>query len=300
MTRTTSESRAVRDNLTGHNVAAATVPIPELISITGGDVRSRFASLENDEQRQGFLDSITAKLDGNWGNWAKFYEAVSIIREQKAYWQAKGFDNFENFWREKAGPAFQSFKELENIYNFAKTACPELFDIDFEGARQLQKKLEKLSSIPPLASNGGVRAKKRLYSGTEEAHAAVTQAMGWHNAGGNSLEYRLAKIKRDRPEIAARILAGEFFKTLGTGQIGIDMAAAEREAYGEMVRKPKSKKPEPVKTKVVDVSMNASEEVVRMIRSVAKSKTGREKVIEELREIGWLMNGLAGNNKKEK
>lgn len=300
MTRTTTESKAIRDNLTGHNVAAATVPIPELITISGGDVRNRFASLDNDDQRQGFLDAITAKLDSNWGNWAKFYEAVSIIREQNTYWQSKGFDSFENFWRAKAGPAFQSFKELENIYNFAKTACPELFGIDFEGARQLLIKLENLSAIPALAGNGGVRVKKRLYTGAEEAHAAVTQAMGWHNAGGNSLEYRLAKIKRDRPDIAARILAGEFFKTLGTGQIGIDMAAAEHEAYGEMVRKPKSKKPEPVKAKVVDVSTGASDEVVRMIRSVAKSKTGREKVIAELREIGWLVEGLAENIKKKK
>jgi hypothetical protein len=298
MARTTSESKAIRDNLTGHNVAS-TVPIPELITISGGNVRNRFASLENDEQRQGFLDSITAKLDSNWGNWAKFYEAISIIREQKEYWQAKGYDTFENFWRATAGPAFQSFKELEDIYNFAKTACPELFNIDFEGAKQLRKEMDELSAIPPLGLHGGERIKKRLYSETEEAHAAVRQAMTWHNAGGNSLEYRLAKIKRDRPDIAARILAGEFFKTLGTGQIGIDMAAAEYEAYGEMVRKPKSKKPEPVKAKVVDVSTGASDEVVRMIRSVAKSKTGREKVIAELREIGWLVEGLAENIKKK-
>jgi len=47
MARTTTESKAVRDDLAGHNVAAS-VPIPELIAITGGDVRGRFASLEND------------------------------------------------------------------------------------------------------------------------------------------------------------------------------------------------------------------------------------------------------------
>ncbi|MDP2143124.1 MAG: hypothetical protein Q8J80_03255 [Gallionella sp.] len=287
MARTTSESKAVRDNLTGHNVAA-TVPIPELISITSGDVRGRFASLENDEQRQGFLDSITTKLDSNWGNWAKFYEAVSIIREQKSYWQSKGFDSFESFWRAKAGPAFQSFKELEGIYNFAKTACPELFGIDFEGAKQLRKKLEKLSSIPALAQNGVTKAKKRLYSDTTEAHAAVTQAMGWHNAGGTSLEYRLAKLKRDRPDIAARILAGEFFKELGTGQIGIDMAAAEREAYGEVTRKPKRQ------------ASNVGSEVAKTIRSAAKSQTSRQQVINELREIPWLMEALAANFKKKR
>lgn len=287
MARTTAESRSIRDHLAGHNVAA-TIPIPELVAITGGDVRDRFASLENDEQRQGFLDAVTGKLDSNWGNWAKFYEAVAIVREQKDYWQGKGFDSFDSFWRAKAGPAFQSFKELESIYNFAKTACPELFGIDFDGARQLRKKLEKLSAVPALANHGGEgrRIKKRLYSGTEEAHAAVKQAMTWHNAGGTSLEYRLAKLKRDRPDIAARILAGEFFKTLGTGQIGIDMAAAEREAYGEPLRKPK-----PTTTGV-------GSNVAKMIRSAAKSQAVRQQVIDELRAIPWLVDALTSSKKK--
>lgn len=286
MTRTTSESRAIRDNLAGHNIAAA-LPIPELITITGGDVRNRFASLENDEQRQGFLDAITAKLDSNWGNWAKFYEAVAIIREQQTYWQSKGFDTFESFWRVKAGPAFQSFKELESIYNFAKTACPELFGIDFKAAQVLHQKLDKLRGVPALENNGGYKAKKRFYSGKDEAHAAVAEANTWHNAGGQSLEYRLAKIKRDRPDIAARILAGEFFKELGTGQIGIDMLSAEREAYGEAVNKPKRQ--------VSNVGSN----VAKTIRSAGKSKVSRQQVINELREIPWLMEGLAGNIKGE-
>lgn len=287
MARTIAESKAVRDSLAGHN-AAAPVPIPELIAITAGDVRERFASLENDEQRQGFLDSITAKLNGNWGNWAKFYEAVAIIREQETYWKRKGYDSFESFWRAMAGPAFQSFKELESIYNFAKTACPELFGIDFEGAKHLRKQLQALVAVPVLGANGIQRAKKRYYSGKEEARAAVVVANTWYNPGGKSLEYRLAKLKRDRPDIAARVLAGEFFRTLGTGLIGIDMAAAEREAYGE----PKQKS-QPVKT---TVGLN----VAKMIRSAAKSHVSRQQIIEKLREIPWLMDALAGAPGKKK
>lgn len=288
MARTTVESRAIRDNLAGQNVAA-NIPVPELVAITGGDVRDRFASLENDEQREGFLDTITAKLDSNWGTWAKFYEAVAIIRDQSSYWKGKGFDSFESFWRTKAGPAFQSFKELESIYNFAKTACPELFGIDFDGAKQLLRKLEKLSAVPALGHHGGNgrRIKKRLYSGTEEAHAAVSEAMKWHNAGGTSLEYRLAKIKRDRPDIAARILAGEYFKTLGTGQIGIDMAAAEREAYGEPTRK---SQPKP---------SGVGSNVAKMIRSAAKSQAARQQVIDELRAIPWLVDALASTKSEQ-
>jgi len=218
----------VRDNLTGHNVGSV-VPVPELIALSGADVRGRFLSLGNTEQRHGFLDAIMSKLGSNLGDWARFYEAIEIVREQKQYWKSKGFRTVEDFWRSVAGPSFRSFKELENIYNFAKTACPELFGIDFEGAKLLRERLAALKHIPALRANGGVRVKKRLYGGVEEAHLAVAQAMTWHNAGGTSLEYRLARLKRDRPDIAARVLRGEYFKTLATGQIGIDVARAERD-----------------------------------------------------------------------
>lgn len=280
MSRNEQESKAIRDNLTGHNVAAA-VPVPELIAISGGDIRDRFNSLDNDDQRQGFLESIIGKMDSNWGNWAKFYEAVSILREQESFWRNLGFDTFDNFWRVTAGPSFQSFKELEEVYNFAKTACPEMFGINFEGARKLINDLETLKIVPALGPHGAI---KRSYSGEKEASAAAAQAMTWKNAGGNSIEYKLAKIKRDRPDIAARVLAGEFFKTLGTGQVGIDLVAAEREAYGEVVRKVKPKAGE---------AENVGVKMAQAIRSAAKTPQSRQKIINELKNISWLTEGLA-------
>lgn len=294
----------MRDALTGHNAAMSAVPMPELVAIAGGEVREKYASLENEEQRRGFLSSITIKLSSNWGNWAKFYEAVSLLREHEEYWKSEGFSDFDEFWREKAGPAFRSFKELEDIYNFAKTACPELFGLDFDGAKRLREQLERLKSIPALNPKGGWQnAKKRLYSGKDEAHAAVAQAMTWRNAGGTSLEYRLAKIKRDRPDVAAKILAGEFFRTLSTGQVGIDMAAAEREAYGELQRKARPAKrtikpEESLDKRETEQASQSSrplamgEEMIRLVRAAAKSKAARQLIIDELRAVTWLVNGL--------
>lgn len=287
MARNITQSKSLRDGQAGQNSAAAAIPIPELIAIAGGDIRQRFSALQNVEQRTGFLDAITAKIDSNWGNWAKFYEAVAILREQNAYWKAKGFESFEAFWKAKAGPAFQSFKELESIYNFAKTACPELFNIDFEGAKQLQRRLQQLVAVPPLNSYGGVRVKKRLYSGPDEAQAAVAEALTWRNAGGTSLEYRLAKLKRDRPDIAARVLAGEFFVLTGKGQTGIDMAAAEREAYGEAVVSKTRKKP-------LDVGQN----VARVIRAAGRSSVARQSVINELQAIPWVVDALRNGKRR--
>lgn len=183
MTRSVETSRIVRDNLAGHNVAAA-IPIPELVCLESMDVRARFRSLENETQRRSFLDTIISKLDSNLGNWAAFYEAVEIVREHDTFWRGKGYRSFDEFWHAAAGPCFQSFKELEDIYNFAKTACPEMFQLDFEAARSWAQQIHDLRAIPALDGHGGVRIKKRHYVDNDEAHAAVVQASKWYNAGG--------------------------------------------------------------------------------------------------------------------
>ena len=278
MPRSVYESRTIRDNLAGRSSGMA-VPTPELIALNAMDIRRRFHSLENDSQRSGFLDAIVSKRGRNLGDWARFYEAVEIVREQDDYWKGKGYKTFENFWHDTAGPSFRSFKELEDVYNFAKTACPELFNIDFNGARQLRKRLKALSNTRSGQMATAGSSKKRLYADTSEAHAALREAMQWHNAGGTSLEYRLAKLKRDRPDIAARVIAGEYFKYLRTGQIGIDMAAAERAAYGEKSRR-------------LNRPVNVGERVYRIIRESARSSSMRAEILEGLAKIGWVVDGL--------
>lgn len=288
MDRSINDSKRVRDYHAGHNLAAA-IPIPELISLQGSDVRARFRSLENDDQRSSFLDAIIAKLDSNLGNWATFYEAVDIVRANRSYWEGKGYSTFDVYWHDVAGPCFQSFKELEDIYCYAKTACPELFHLDFDAARSWAQQLSELRAVPALNPHGG-RIKKRHYADRNEARAAVVQASKWYNAGGNSLEYRLARLKRDHPEIAAAVLAGRYFKRLGTGRIGIDMVAAERDAYGE---RPKHR---------VDKSRqrkkNPAAKLAMQIRALSQSSVAREFVVAELSGIRWLVAALVALEKR--
>jgi hypothetical protein len=286
MNNTVEDSRTLRDNLAGRNVAAE-IAVPELIMLQSVDVRTRFLSLENETQRVSFLDGIVAKLDGNLGNWARFYEAVEIVREHRPYWKNKGYGSFDEFWHAVAGPCFRSFKELEDMYSFAKTACPELFHLDFDAARKWAQQISALRSIPPLTAHGGVRIKKRHYANRSEAHAAVVQASKWYNAGGNSLEYRLARLKRDRPDIAAGVLSGRYFKMLGTGRIGIDMVEAESDAYG--ARPAKKRKAD--RRGAVSGAASASK-VASAIRSLAQSSTARHHVVTELSTIRWLVDAL--------
>ncbi|MCE3606371.1 hypothetical protein LXA47_22595 [Massilia sp. P8910] len=280
------ESRNIRDRAAGRNLAAA-IPVPELICLQGQDIRSRFQSLENELQRTGFLDTVIAKLNSNFGNWAGFYEAVDVVRTHQAYWKNKGYLSFDEFWRVAAGPCFRSFKELEDIYNFAKTACPELFDLDFEEARAWVERLSDLRAVPAAAARTGARLKKRHYADQDEAHAAVLQASLWYNAGSHSLEYRMARLKRDRPDIAAAVLAGRYFKVLDSGSVSIDLIAAECDAYGARPQKERAYSQngqQPGKKSV--------EKVAATIRSIATSATRRKAVVLELSKIRWLVKAL--------
>lgn len=286
MINTVDDSKTRRDNLAGRNVAAA-IAVPELITLQELDVRRRFLSLENETQRTSFLDGIVAKLDSNLGNWARFYEAIEIVREHRPYWQGKGYRSFDEFWHTVAGPCFRSFKELEDIYSFAKTACPELFHLDFEAARRWAKQISDLRAIPPLNAYGGVRIKKRHYADRGEAHAAVVQASKWYNAGSHSLEYRLARLKRDRPDIAAGVLAGRYFKTFSNGRIGIDLLEAERDAYGERLQQERRERRQTEVRKAPPAVSVASQ-----IRSLAQSSAARQSVALELSNIRWLVNAL--------
>lgn len=70
---------------------------------------------------------------------------------------------------------------------------------------------------------------------------------------------------------------------LGNGRIGIDMVAAERDAYGENAhtRKRKQKR------------LCAAERVAGAIRALALSSTERELLVNELSNIDWLVTALA-------
>ncbi len=290
MANSIQESRALRDRAAGHNLAAP-IPVPELISMQGQDVRSRFEVLENESQRTSFLDTIIDKLNSNFGNWAGFYEAVDVVRGHELYWREKGYATFDEFWKVSAGPSFRSFKELEDIYNFAKTACPELFNLDFDAACAWVNRLAQLRALVPRVAPASLPLKKRHYSDCDEAHAAVLQASKWYNAGGHSLEYRLARLKRDRPDIAAAVLAGRYFKSLPTGAIGIDLLAAELDAYGA---RPKTRRSGSRAS-----GPKGPQQVVARIRAMAKSSAMRDSMVLELSRIGWLVRALVAMNRKK-
>jgi hypothetical protein len=300
--RTPSESRALRDNLIGADALDSRIPIPEFIAVTDPDIRRHFASLENDIQRQGYLDELLEKLKYSIHGWVKFYEAASILREQRRYWRHLGYSSFEEFWRDRAGPTFRSFKELEDVFCFAKIACPELFNMDTRNTRRLYGQLDKLNSSASRRSRiNRVTGRKRVFESVDEARVAIIHAMKWSMVSNRSFEYRVYRIKRDRPDVAAQLLAGKYFKRLASGLYAIDLIRAEREAFGESSP---HRKVQPIASKVrraMPDSSIASEDVVvleevdHVIDVASHSRQVRAQIIDRLRAVPWVVRALSAS-----
>ena len=237
-------------------------------------VNDTYGRLETDAERKAFFDEFLKVQRAGFGSaWVAIYQTVDLMRQNDWYWQSAGFDSFDAFWREQGEALFGQWAELENLYHYAKQAAPELFELELKDAKaqaQIDLLRANLSLIQPAAAHGGKRAgagrpsenqvdrdKLELNPRQQAALSLLGPATedaryqkGWADGrndksrGGTSLRYRFERLRRDRPDIADRLLAGEakFFPIDKHGQVRIDMVAAEVEAElrkpGEKTRQP--------------------------------------------------------------
>ena len=248
--------------------------------INGSEVvNDTYGRLETEAERKAFFDEfLKTQRAGFSSAWVAIYQTVDLIRQNDWYWQQEGFESFDAFWQEQGAALFGQWAELENLYHYAKQAAPELFELELTTAKQkaqIDLLRANLSLIQPAGKHGG----KRQGSGGYNAHkrkedqdyrdkldldprqqaaldllgpsnkSADYQA-GWaagrndKSRGGTSLRYRFERLRRDCPQVADRVLAGEdkFFPIDKNGQVRVDMVAAEIEAglrkEGEKTRQP--------------------------------------------------------------
>ena len=237
-------------------------------------VTTLYGELETDKERKAFFDEFLKRQRNGFGEaWMCIYQTVDLIRTNDWYWKDSGFDSFEAFWQTQGQALFGKWAELENLYHYARQAAPELFEVDLSEAKtkaQIDLMRAKLSLIQPAAKHGGKRAGAGRPANNQDTHAnleldpkqqaalnllgpgnqSADYQAGWAAGrsdkarGGNSMTKRFERLRRDHPEIADRMLAGEdkFFPVDKHGQVRVDMVAAEIEAgirkEGEKTRQP--------------------------------------------------------------
>ncbi|CAK0778701.1 conserved hypothetical protein [Gammaproteobacteria bacterium] len=129
-------------------------------------------------------------------------QLIRFIDEAKRYkmWEATGHTDLDDYIRTGLliDPAIVGWA-IEGL----KTMKPDE-PIPLEVAVSVGKRAEAaartVQSVEPLESHGGDQITERL----DKAENVKS------NSGGNSKEYRAAKLKRDHPEIADRLANGEF------------------------------------------------------------------------------------------
>jgi hypothetical protein len=253
------------------------------------EFRKTFGELAEEGARRAYLDTIdraiTAKTSDTSG-WASLYEAADFIREHEGFWKELGFATFDAYWRDRVGDYFSDWRALEAAYNYAVLACPELFNVSFEEASQKAQLTNRLRQIEPLAELGANQHVKRTHTGhyPTEADAVnrVVQAAQWENLGSNSIQYRVAKIRRDKPEIYGQMLDGKFFKKTQTGVVMIDLKAAEAAAgMNEPKARPKKE------------LMSRAKQLVTSVKNQLKENNTSQRVfIDELLNIPWVIKAL--------
>lgn len=177
-----------------------------------------YGTLENREQREGFFDNLLSDIDRSRSRWAVFYSLAELLQREEWYWRAQGFENFTEFWRARTGQTFAALAEMEQVYRYAQMADPDLFDLPYDQAAQAEL-IARLQKIRPSNTHGAIKGGRgnRYTTKTDVQAEMVRAAAGDYEPPppGNGIRRRFARLRRDHPEVANRMLAGEdrFFNT---------------------------------------------------------------------------------------
>ena len=131
--------------------ASGTGVVPQLITIHDNVAEDTLARMGNDEERFALFDGITHTLGVRINHWIDLYNAIQMLEKHPGYWKARGYKSFEAFLTDKLGTSLAQWKELEELYHYAATACPDLFNINQADVAKLRKAIEE---IAPAKAHG--------------------------------------------------------------------------------------------------------------------------------------------------
>ena len=111
----------------------------------------------------------------------------------------ESYASFEEYFEDRVGRQFSTWAELEDIYQYARTYKPDLFDKSLVAARA-----EALQGKTINSGRGPLT----------KAEKAIGDIVTNSETGkGNSAEYLTRRIARDHPDIFERLKAGEYRST---------------------------------------------------------------------------------------
>jgi hypothetical protein len=173
---------------------------PRLIEIT-----HEFRKLNTRVARAAFLDLWLCKwADDFEATWPLIYEALGWMERDKLYEDPNAlegnqvFADFKSYFEARIKRPFTFWFELEKTHRYVTNYAPELINQTWGTARaETARRLAQ--EVAPLAKHGGDR---KHDDRVDQDSNTTLKARG--------AAYLAARLKRDHPEIAARLAQGEF------------------------------------------------------------------------------------------
>jgi hypothetical protein len=176
-----------------------------------GEALREFRSLNTREARAAFADHWI----GLWARdfdqaWPMLYELLQIVEEDKLYADprrvgpgagggsgthggAAAYDSFAAYFEDRVKRPFIHWSELDKTYHYVQRYAPELFGGTYDKARRIQeadrRDQEQQRPVGANQHSEGVNNINTRPQGTSEAQA-------------------LRRLRRDRPDLHAEVLAG--------------------------------------------------------------------------------------------
>lgn len=140
--------------------------------------------------------------------WPAFYELLKQVEEGELYKQPgyvggdRTFASFKEYFEYRAGRSYDTFAEMERVYRYAQTYKPELLEAAFPDA--IGRMQAEIAEIKRRLNQGAVINAGHAPNPTGDIITSNSTSKG------TSAKYLTRRITRDRPDIAARMEAGEF------------------------------------------------------------------------------------------
>lgn len=193
-------------------LAAASALNRTIMSPEVEEILADFRRLNSDEARGWFADQFLTRSAGAIDRmWPIFYEMLKAVEERRLFADARyttnrqAYGSFAEYFEDRVGRPFETWADLENTYRFVHEFRPDLFGESLKDANQARTEMEVAKALTKdLVARDAVDAAAQrppsLHALDNIQGSAPT---------GTSTERALRKLRKDAPDLHAKVLAGE-------------------------------------------------------------------------------------------
>jgi hypothetical protein len=188
------------------------------------DMIKEFKALNNPDAQAAFVNSWLAlwasDIERTWPfvcQVLQWIETEKLFSEPRVFGDGQTFPDFKSFFEKRIKKPFSLWYELEQTYRFVTRFAPEMIEATFGEARAAAAKYaQEVAERSQATQRPAHRPKKpaadliELANRPEEStYNNKSDVRSYRPNEGNRVEKAERRLRKDRPDLHARVLAGE-------------------------------------------------------------------------------------------